>query len=65
MNGPLRVAGEKPFECSYCKKHFAQKATLQVHERTHTGERPYKCRFCDRDGHGPSELRPGPARPVR
>ncbi|KAL7845097.1 hypothetical protein AOLI_G00232890 [Acnodon oligacanthus] len=40
-------AALKPYQCSYCNKQFATKATLIIHSRIHTGERPYQCCFCD------------------
>ncbi|XP_037399266.1 zinc finger protein ZFAT-like [Pygocentrus nattereri] len=40
-------AALKPYQCSYCSKQFATKATLIIHSRIHTGERPYQCCFCD------------------
>ena len=35
---------EKPYQCSFCKKGFARKKTLEVHENTHTNARPFSCR---------------------
>ncbi|XP_055383681.1 zinc finger protein 254-like [Condylostylus longicornis] len=34
--------------CLYCDKAFANKSTLDIHLRSHTGERPYKCSYCER-----------------
>ena len=38
--------GEKPHECSVCKKRFRQLVHLKTHMRSHTGEKPYKCSIC-------------------
>lgn len=40
--------GEKPYQCSVCKKMFSQKGNLQEHYRIHTGEKPFACEFCAR-----------------
>ena len=38
--------GEKPFQCTYCKKSYAQKAQLDEHVNIHTNAKPYKCDMC-------------------
>ena len=43
----MRVhSGEKPFQCRFCRKAFAQSGNLIAHERIHTGEKPYQCEKC-------------------
>ena len=37
---------KRPFACSLCLKSFTRRATLNNHQRQHTGERPFRCRFC-------------------
>lgn len=34
---------EGTLKCSYCEKRFRTKASVRLHERTHTQERPYEC----------------------
>ena len=40
--------GEKPFQCTYCKKSYAQKAQLDEHVNIHTNSKPYKCDVCNK-----------------
>lgn len=32
--------------CRYCGRSFSQKASMERHQRQHTGERPYQCTLC-------------------
>jgi len=32
--------------CPYCGRSFSQKASMERHQRQHTGERPYQCTLC-------------------
>ncbi|XP_075961865.1 uncharacterized protein LOC142965049 isoform X1 [Anarhichas minor] len=48
-------AGEKPFNCSVCKKSFGRRQTIKRHMVTHTGDKPFSCSECNtsfsRSGH--------------
>jgi len=33
--------------CPYCGRSFSQKASMERHQRQHTGERPYQCTMCN------------------
>ena len=33
--------------CPYCGRSFSQKASMERHQRQHTGERPFQCTLCD------------------
>jgi len=33
--------------CPYCGRSFSQKASMERHQRQHTGERPYQCTLCN------------------
>ncbi|KAJ8044820.1 hypothetical protein HOLleu_07683 [Holothuria leucospilota] len=37
---------DKQFKCQYCRRKFARKANLAVHEKVHIKERPFQCGYC-------------------
>ena len=41
------LCGEKPYGCSLCEYHCADKSNLMRHERIHSGEKPYGCSLCE------------------
>lgn len=43
-----RVAGERPFACSwlFCTRRFSRSDELQRHMRTHTGDKRFVCETC-------------------
>ena len=40
--------GEKPHQCSACKKYFTTIINLNRHLLTHTRKKPYPCKLCDK-----------------
>lgn len=34
----LIILGERPYGCDVCMKRFAQRSTLNIHKKTHTGQ---------------------------
>ena len=38
----------RPYECTECEFRTADRGTLKIHMRGHSGEAPYKCDTCSR-----------------
>lgn len=43
-----KLSGDKPFECSVCKKTFSEHRSLKEHYLTHRKERKHVCKQCDK-----------------
>ena len=39
---------KKLYPCKICGKNLADRASLQMHGRFHSGEKPYSCGYCDK-----------------
>lgn len=58
---PYRLNGSSatkdPAVCGICGRVFPSAATLDLHQRVHTGERPYTCSHCGKGFAQPNNLR--------
>lgn len=50
-------AAKEPSVCTVCGRVFPSAATLELHQRVHTGERPYTCPHCGKGFAQPNNLR--------
>lgn len=50
-------SAKEPAACNICGRVFPSAATLELHQRVHTGERPYTCPHCGKGFAQPNNLR--------
>uniref|UniRef100_A0A3B3Z769 C2H2-type domain-containing protein n=1 Tax=Periophthalmus magnuspinnatus TaxID=409849 RepID=A0A3B3Z769_9GOBI len=52
-------AGEKPFQCEFCERRFANSSDRKKHSQVHTASKPYDCKAlgCTKSYTHPSSLR--------
>lgn len=53
------VSGEKPFQCEFCERRFANSSDRKKHSQVHTASKPYDCKAlgCTKSYTHPSSLR--------
>lgn len=53
------LAGEKPFQCEFCERRFANSSDRKKHSQVHTASKPYDCKAlgCTKSYTHPSSLR--------
>lgn len=49
--------GDKPYQCNFCERSFAQSNDLVKHKRSHVGTNTYQCDECPEAFRLNSELR--------
>uniref|UniRef100_A0A8K9XNY2 C2H2-type domain-containing protein n=1 Tax=Oncorhynchus mykiss TaxID=8022 RepID=A0A8K9XNY2_ONCMY len=47
----------EPMGCNFCGRIFHSQASLEVHQRVHTGQRPFSCPHCGKSFAQPNNLR--------
>ncbi|KAG7272447.1 hypothetical protein CRUP_031374 [Coryphaenoides rupestris] len=52
-------SGEKPFQCEFCERRFANSSDRKKHSQVHTASKPYDCKAlgCTKSYTHPSSLR--------
>ncbi|XP_038837537.1 zinc finger protein 792-like isoform X1 [Salvelinus namaycush] len=51
------TAANEPMGCNFCGRIFHSQASLEVHQRVHTGQRPFSCPHCGKSFAQPNNLR--------
>jgi len=53
------ITGEKPFQCEFCERRFANSSDRKKHSQVHTASKPYDCKAlgCTKSYTHPSSLR--------
>lgn len=57
--GFVCFTGEKPFQCEFCERRFANSSDRKKHSQVHTASKPYDCKAlgCTKSYTHPSSLR--------